>query len=79
MGQNLTSIASTSRVGLQCGTVYWRWLYFHVVWCLMIAVVSTRIKLLCLLERVEPCLQRLGSYPMNNIISVIIIISYKTI
>ena len=44
------------RVGLQCGTVYWRWLYFHVVWCLMIAVVSTRIKLLCLLEPVELCL-----------------------
>ena len=27
-----------------------------IVWCLMIAVVTTRIKLLCLLERVEPCL-----------------------
>ena len=54
------SIGSTSRVGLQWGTVYWRWLYFHVVWCLMIAVV-------------------VGGYPMNNIISVIIIISYNTI
>ena len=53
-------IEPTSRVGLQCGTVYWRWLYFHVVWCLMIAVV-------------------VGSYPMNNIISVIMIISYNTI
>ena len=30
-------VGSTSHVGLQCGTVYWRWLYFHVVWCLMIA------------------------------------------
>ena len=47
----------------------------------MIAVVSTRIKLLCLLERVEPCIKRLGGYPMNNILSVIIIIpvSYNTI
>ena len=44
----------------------------------MIPVVSTRIKL-CLLERVEPCLQRLGSYPMNIIISVINLISYITI
>ena len=42
-------------------------------------VVNTRIKLLCLLERVEPCLQRFGSYPMNIRISVIIIISYHTI
>ena len=23
--------------GSACGTVYWRWLYFHVVWCLMIS------------------------------------------
>ena len=44
VGQNLTSIGSTSRVGLQCCTVYWRWLYFHVVRFFMIAVVSTRIK-----------------------------------
>ena len=28
-----------------CDTVHWRWLYFHVVWCLMITVVKYKDEL----------------------------------